>query len=66
MKGYDDMEKSATFTISKGTKGYDIKCRAFNTYNRYAVSNDELFSAMEQISDVFNNVLEIAVTFDVE
>ena len=60
------MERTATFTLSKGTKGYDIKCKAFNTYNRYNLAKDEIFTAMEQISDVFNNVLEIAVVFDVE
>jgi hypothetical protein len=60
------MERTATFTISNGTKGYDIKCKAFNAYNRYNLAKDEIFTAMEQISDVFNNVLEIAVVFDVE
>ena len=58
--------KEAVFTISKGAKGYDIKCKAFNTYNRYGLAKDEIFTAMEQLADVFNNVLEIAVVFDVE
>lgn len=66
MKGDINMEKTAIFTIVKGARGYDIKCKAYNTYNRYGLAKDEIMTAMEQITDVFNNVLEIAVLFEVE
>lgn len=59
-------EKTAIFTISHGIKGYNIKCKAFNTYNRYNIQKSEIITTMEQLADIFNNVLEIGIMFVVE
>ena len=64
-KGYKDMERTAIFTITVSNGLYNIKCKAFNQYNQIGVSRDCLFTAMSQLSDVFNNVLKIGICFDI-
>ncbi len=59
------MERTATFTITVNNGLYDIKCKAFNLYNQCGVSRDCLFTAMNQLTDVFNNVLNIGVLFEI-
>ena len=58
-------ERKAIFVIKEGVKGYDITNRQYNVYNRYEVPKDQLFVSMTEMSDIFNNVLEIAITFEV-
>ena len=55
-----------TFTISKGVKGLNIKAHKYNTYNKYEVPPSKLFDAMSELADVFNNILEIGIMFEVE
>ena len=57
---------NAVFTISKGVKGFNITNKRFNTYNKYEVPASELFKAMTELADIFNNVLEVAILFEVE
>lgn len=59
------MTRTAIFTILRGTKGYDLKCKAFNTYNKYGLKSDELLTAMEILADTFNNSLDMAILFEV-
>ena len=60
------MEKTAIFTITPTMKGtYNIKSKAFNRYNQIDISRDCLFSAMNQLADVFNNVLKIGILFEI-
>lgn len=64
------MEQTAIFTITsfdlkENVKGYNIKCKAFNRYNRYYLLANQLFTEMEKIADIFNNELKIAVLFEV-
>lgn len=59
------MEKTAIFTITVNNGLYNIKCKAFNQYNQIGISRDCLFTAMSQLSDVFNNVLKIAILFEI-
>lgn len=59
------MEKTAIFTITVSNGLYNIKCKAFNQYNQIGISRDCLFTAMNQLADVFNNVLNIAILFEI-
>lgn len=56
------------FTISKGIKGINIKTKhgKFNTYNKYEISEQDLFRAMSELADIFNNIIGIGIAFDVE
>ena len=60
------MEKTVVFTISKDGKNYNIKSKAFNTYNKIGVPANQLFEAMEELTDTFNNVLEYAILFEID
>lgn len=59
------MEKAAVFTIMKSDKGLNIKSKAYNTYNKYNVPEKQLFEAMAELTDTFNNVIGVAVVFEV-
>ena len=59
------MEKTAVFTITRDGKLYNIKCKAFNSYNLIGITQAELFNEMEILTDVFNNVLNVAVMFEI-
>lgn len=59
------MEKTATFTISRDGRLYNIKSKSFNTYNRVGITVVELFNEMEHLADVFNNVIGIGVVFEI-
>ena len=59
------MEKAAVFTIMKSDKGLNIKSKAYNTYNKYNVPEKQLFKAMAELTDTFNNVIGVAVVFEV-
>lgn len=70
MNGMKKMETRkttiATFIISEGVKGLNIKSQRFNTYNKYEVPASELFSTMVELTDTFNNVLGLGIDFEVE
>lgn len=56
---------TAVFTITKGDKGYNIKSKRYNLYNCYNVKEDDIFTAMQRLTDTFNNALEIGILFEV-
>ena len=58
--------ENAIFTISKGSRGINVKSKRFSTYNRIEVPEAQLFQVMEELADVFNNVLGIGIAFEVE
>ena len=58
--------KEAIFTISKGANGLDFKCKNYDTFNRYGIPEGILFKAMQELSDIFNNFIGIAIVFEVE
>ena len=58
--------KEAVFTISKGTNGFNLKCKNYNTFNRFNIPGAALFNAMKELSDIFNNVIGVAIVFEVE
>jgi len=60
------MEKTAVFTISRSDNGINIKSKGYNTYNKYGLQEKQLFDAMAELSDVFNNVIGIAIVFEVD
>ena len=60
------MEKTAVFTITKSDKGLNIKSKAYNTYNRYNVPEKQLFEKMAELADIFNNVIGVAIVFEVD
>ena len=59
------MEKTAIFTISKGIKGYNIKCAAFNAFNVIEIPGIKIFQAMEDLADFFNNTLKKGILFEI-
>ncbi|MBQ8357365.1 MAG: hypothetical protein IJX39_06095 [Clostridia bacterium] len=59
------MEKTAIFTISKGSKGYNIKSVAFSAYDVIEIPGIKIFQAMTDLTDYFNNTLKIAILFEV-
>lgn len=59
--------ENAIFTISRGTAGrVNVKSKRFNTYNRNEVPEAQLFQTLEELADIFNNVLKIGIEFAVE
>jgi len=65
------MEKTAIFTISKASatgngRRYNITSKQFNTYNKINIPENELFLAMEELTDVFNNVINYAILFEID
>ena len=59
------MERTAVFTITVSNGLYNIKSKAYNRYNQIGISRDCLFTAMSQLTDVFNNVLNIGILFEI-
>lgn len=59
------MENAAVFTIMKGDKVFSIKSKKYNTYNKYDVPEKQLFEAMAELTDTFNNVIGVAILFEV-
>lgn len=60
------MDKTAVFTISKNSKGYNITSKKFNLYNKIGVPANQLFEAMEELTDTFNNVIGYAILFEID
>lgn len=58
--------KEAVFTISKGASGLDLKCKNYNTFNRYNIPEGILFRVMTELTDIFNNIIGVAIVFEVE
>ena len=59
--------ENAIFTISRGLTGrVNVKSKRFSTYNRIEVPEAQLFRVMEELADIFNNVLKIGIEFVVE
>ena len=63
------MERIATFTITreKDINGwyYTMKCKAYNQYNKYDVPEKRFYDALEELTDIFNNVIGIGVVFEI-
>lgn len=66
------MEHEAVFTITENDKGFstgntlNITSKKYNTYNRYDVRKADLFAAMCELADIFNNVIKVGINFVVE
>ena len=64
------MEKTVVFTVSKsgatGGKKYNLTSKAFNLYNKLEVPEQQLFEAMAELTDTFNNVLGFAILFEID
>ena len=61
-----DKETTAIFTIFDTGSAFDVKCKRFNTYNKYGVPKSDLWKALSELTDIFNNVIKIAILFDYE
>lgn len=59
------MQHTAIFTISKGVKGYNIKSTQYSTYSQFEIPGFRIFQVMEDLADIFNNVLKIAILFEI-
>lgn len=59
------MEKTAVFTITQEAKGVSLKSKRYNTYNRINIPEKDLFKAMNELADIFNNVLKLGILFEV-
>ena len=40
--------------------------KQFNTYNRIDVPETELYKSLEELTDVFNNVIGYAILFEID
>lgn len=66
------MDKTAVFTISKtsstGVRSnrYNITSKKYNLYNKLDVSANQLFDAMEELTDIFSNVIGISILFEID
>lgn len=60
------MERTTVFTISKNGKAYNITSRKFNLYNKINIPANQLFDAMEELTDTFNNVIGYAILFEID
>lgn len=58
--------KEAVFTVTEGIKGISIKSKSYSQYNRCEIDRKDLYQAMCELTDIFNNVLGIGILFDVE
>lgn len=59
--------ENAIFTISRGQAGrLNVKSKRFNTYNRNEIPENQLFRVMEELADIFNNVLGFGIEFVIE
>lgn len=67
----DTKMRDMAFTITKNEDGtYDIRNSADHgmfrcNQNRYSVKASELFEAMWDLSDIYNNIYGVGCTFDV-
>lgn len=63
------MERVATFTITREEKTYGwyytLKCKEYNQYNKYDVHAKHFYETMEELADVFNNVIGIGIVFEI-
>jgi hypothetical protein len=63
--------KTAVFTISKSSataqgRRYNITSKRFNLYNKIDVPESQLFDALAELSDTFNNVIDMAIVFEID
>lgn len=59
-------DRIAIFTIFKDGNKFDLKSKQYNTYNKYQLTAPELFNAMTELADIFNNVLDLSILFEVD
>lgn len=64
------MSNTAIFTITRREEStgyfYSIKCRRFNQYNLVHVHERTLAQQLSHLADIFNNVLNIAILFEID
>lgn len=59
-------EIPAVFTITRHDKKYNITSKKYNLYNKYAVDDNKLFDTLSELTDTFNNTLDIPILFEIE
>lgn len=63
------MKRNATFTITREEKTtgwyYTLKCKSYNLYNKYDVHEKNLYEAMAELADIFNNVIGVSIVFEI-
>ena len=63
----DNLDKRcAVFTISNGKNGYTLHCRAYSEYDVTILSAYELLKTMAELASIFNNVLNVAILFEID
>lgn len=61
------MENEAVFTIrNDGGNTCSLLSKKYNTYNKYCIKKADLFNALGELTDIFNNVLGLAIVFEME
>lgn len=61
------MNNEAVFTIrDDGGNTCSLLSKKYNTYNKYCIKKVDLFKALAELTDIFNNVLGIAIVFDMD
>ena len=59
------MNHTVIFTITKGSKGYNIFSLTHSPYNYTEIPGFRIFQAMEELADTFNNKLHLGILFEV-
>ena len=69
LKGSKQMKRNATFIITREEKAtgyyYTLKCKAYNQYNKFDVHEKNLYEAMAELADIFNNVIGVSIVFEI-
>lgn len=56
------------FTISKGEKGYNVKTtdREYKKYNEYEIKAVDMYKRLSELTEHFNNDLDLAILFEID
>ena len=69
LKGSKQMKTNATFIITREEKPtgwyYKLMCKSYNRYNKYDVHEKNLYDAMYELTDIFNNVIGVGIVFEI-
>ena len=60
------MQRTIVFTISKGSRGYNIKNTEYSPYNYIEIPGCKIFKTMEELADTFNNKLNLGILFEID
>lgn len=62
------MNKTVVFTITKGEKGYNVKTKSleYKKYNEYEIKAIDMYKRLSELTEHFNNELDLAILFEID